>query len=57
MDKDILTKKELMEYVRISRGTVDKLMRSRELPYMKIGKKVLFKRTDIDRWLESKRVK
>ncbi len=57
MDKEILTKKELMEYVRISRGTADKLMKSRELPYMKIGKKVLFKRADVDRWLESKRVK
>jgi excisionase family DNA binding protein len=57
MDKDFLTKRELMEFLSISRGTVDNLMKRRELPFFKIGKRVLFKKTDIDKWLETKRVK
>jgi excisionase family DNA binding protein len=57
MEKDFFTKRELMEYLRISRGTVDKFMRHQGLPYIKLGKKVLFRKSDIDRWIESKRVK
>ncbi|MGB7296810.1 MAG: helix-turn-helix domain-containing protein [Candidatus Aminicenantales bacterium] len=53
----MLTKKEMLEYLRISKGTLDKMMRKREIPFHKIGKRVLFKKSDIDRWLESKRVK
>jgi len=57
MEKNFLTKKELQEYLRISHGMVDKLMKGREIPFLKIGKKVLFKKCDIDAWLESKRIK
>ena len=57
MEKDFFTKKELQEYLRISHGMVDKLMKRREIPFLKIGKKVLFRKADIDAWLESKRVK
>jgi excisionase family DNA binding protein len=46
-----------MEYLRISRGTVDKLMKKHELPFIKLEKKVLFRLKDVDRWLESKLIK
>jgi len=52
-----MTKAELIEYLRISRGTVDKLMKRRELPFVKLDKRVLFRKADVDRWLESKTVK
>lgn len=51
-----MTKTELMEYLRISRGTIDKLMKRRELPFVKLDKKVLFLKRDIDAFLEKKRV-
>ena len=57
MEKEILTKTELMEYLRISRGTVDNWMKKKGMPFFKVEKKVLFRKTDIDAWLESKRVK
>jgi excisionase family DNA binding protein len=53
-DKDLMERAEVMEYLRISRGTLDKLQKRREIPFAKIGKKVLFRKRDIDAWLESK---
>lgn len=56
-DKDLLDRAEVMGYLRISRGTLDKLQKSRDLPFVKIGKKVLFRKKDIDRFLEKHLVK
>lgn len=47
----------MMEYLRISRGMLDRIMKRRDLPFIKLGKKVLFRKQDIDRFLESKLVK
>jgi excisionase family DNA binding protein len=57
MEPKFLTKKELEQYLRISHGTVDKLMKTRQIPFIKVGKKVLFRKADVDRWIESKLVK
>jgi len=57
MEREFLTKKELEEYLRISHGTVDKLMKTRQITFIKIGKKVLFRKADVEAWLETKRVK
>jgi excisionase family DNA binding protein len=43
-------------YLRISRGTLDKLMRRHEIPFIKLGKKVLFRKREIDAWLEAKKI-
>ena len=51
MEKEYLSKRELQEYLRISRGTVDKLMKQ-DLPFFKVGAKVLFRRRDVDKWIE-----
>jgi len=57
LERDLFTRKEIMEYLRISRGTLDRMMKRRDLPFIKLGKKVLFRKQDIDRFLESKLVK
>jgi len=46
-----------MAYLRISPGTLDKLVKKHELPYIKLERKVLFKKVDVEIWLETKRVK
>jgi excisionase family DNA binding protein len=51
---EYLTKSELQKLLKISRGMVDKLMK--EIPYIKLGKKVLFRKSDIDAYLEKKTV-
>jgi len=60
MKKDdvLMTRLEVMEYLKISHNLMYSLMRDRAFPFFRLkGRKVLFKKSDIDKWLESKRVK
>jgi excisionase family DNA binding protein len=58
MAKDeYLTRKEVMEYLRISPGTLQKLMKQRAFSFIKLERKILIKKSDIDAFLESKRIK
>ena len=52
-----MTPVEVMDYLRISRTSLHRLMKSGTFPYMKLARKVLFRKADIDRFLESKLVK
>jgi excisionase family DNA binding protein len=54
---ELLTRAELMDYLRISRGTLDKLIKNRVIPFIKLDQKVLFRKSEVDRWLESKTIK
>ncbi len=56
-ERAFLTKAEAAEYMRVSRATVDRLMKSRGLPFIKLEKKVLFRKKDIDAFLEKRLVK
>ncbi len=55
--RDLITKQEVMEYLRISHQTLFRLMKQSAFPYFKLDRKVLFRKADIDKWLESKLVK
>jgi len=58
MEKDILmTKKEAQGYLKISHQTLHLLMKEKAFPYIKFKRKVLFKKSDIDKFLESKTIK
>ena len=57
MDKELMSQVELVQYLQISRTTLHKLMKSRQIPFIKLGRRVLFRKQDIDRFLESKIVK
>lgn len=60
MDKEIMSKKEAAEFLRISVSTLERLMRENKIPYAKINKKrrkVLFLKEDLLKWVKSKRVK
>jgi excisionase family DNA binding protein len=58
MEKDeLLTKKELLKYLKISNRTLYLLMKSHAFPYIKLGKRVLFRRSEIDTYLESKTIR
>jgi len=54
---ELLTREQVMRYLQISHGTLNKLMRQKAFPYIKLERKVLFKKADIDAWLESKMIK
>lgn len=66
----LMTREEVLQYLRIGRGTLLKLMRKGEIPFARLERKLLFRKSDIDgfieakikkadveAWLETKRVK
>jgi excisionase family DNA binding protein len=58
MEQEVLmTKKEVQAYLRISHMTLQNLMKRHSLPYIKLEKRVLFRRSDIDAYLEAHLVK
>jgi excisionase family DNA binding protein len=56
MDREFLTKAEMADRLRITLRTLTNMMNRHEIPYLKVGKRVLFRKSDIDKWLESKRI-
>jgi len=52
--KDILTRREVCEYLRVSESFLSKLMKSGQLPYIKFERRVLFRRQDLERLIETK---
>lgn len=57
IEKEILNATEAAAYLSISRGFLFKLTASRRVPYCKpCGRRIFFKKNDLDDWLESGRV-
>ncbi len=55
--KEVLTGRELMALLNISRTTLWKLRKEENLPYAKVGKKYLYLRSEILSWLKTQRGK
>ena len=51
-DKEILNEAELMEFLGVSRTTLWKLRRKRNLPYGKVGREYRYLKSDIITWLK-----
>ena len=50
----MMTTSEVAEYLRISRASVYRLVKNREMPVSKIGRQLRFRRNAIDKWLSKK---
>ncbi|MCD6386422.1 helix-turn-helix domain-containing protein [Candidatus Sumerlaeota bacterium] len=50
--EQLLTVKNLAEYLQVSERTVYRLIKRREIPHIKIGNQWRFKKQMIDEWLE-----
>lgn len=53
MAAEYMTKAECQEYLRISKSSLEKLVKE-GLPRIKLDRKVLFRKADVDGWLEGK---
>jgi excisionase family DNA binding protein len=53
MSGEYMTKAECQEYLRISKSSLEKLVKE-GLPRIKLDRKVIFRKVDVDRWLEKK---
>lgn len=55
--KRFLSKRELSSYLNISIYTIDAwVSEKREIPHIKMGRRVLFDMTDIDKWLKDNKI-
>lgn len=50
---EILNIKEVSEYLHCSISTIRKLIRANQIPYFRIGNRLLFNREQIDNWIFS----
>ncbi len=53
MDSPYLTKAEALAYLKVSRFVLEKLVRQ-GLPCIKLDRRLLFRRTDIDNYMASR---
>ena len=54
--KKLINKKELAEYLRLSVYTIDTYVCHNRIPYIKIGRRILFDLGEIDKWIEEQKV-
>lgn len=52
----LLTADEVAELLRVPRSTVYELTRTRRLPFVKVGRRTLFVRVDLESWVVQNRV-
>ena len=55
-EEKLLTDDDLAGYLDISRRTIYRLLKVEELPGYRIGSHLRFRRDDIDKWLDSKKL-
>ena len=53
MEKQIINKRELSQYLGFSLGKIDNLIKENKIEYYKIGKNVRFHLNDVDEWVMS----
>jgi len=56
-EKEIMTAKQLAEYLQMDEHTVNKLARSGQIPSLKIAGQWRFKKDVIDNWISEKALK
>lgn len=54
MINDFLTVKELSKWIKLSNSKIYSLVNKDEIPFAKIGGKLLFDKSKISNWIESK---
>ncbi len=57
MGNDILTLKEVAEYLKLAEKTAYRLAAEGKLPGFKVGGSWRFKREDVEKWIEEQKVK
>tara|TARA_R100001015_G_C4539033_1_gene103497 strand:- start:540 stop:710 length:171 start_codon:yes stop_codon:yes gene_type:complete len=56
MNTNLLTKDEVTESLKISRGTLDKWIKNKEIKYVKFDRSVRFREEDVNEYINSKLV-
>jgi excisionase family DNA binding protein len=54
LERMTLTANELAEYLGVSKDLVYGMVREKTVPFIRIGRRVLFKKDSIDRWFANR---
>ena len=54
---ELLTVDEVTQLLKLSRGAVYQMRARKEIPYIKMGKRIRFDKTEILEWINKQRVK
>lgn len=57
MDDEILTLKEVAEYLKVNEKTVYRLASNKKLPCFKVGHSWRFKKEDLNQWIKYQKKK
>ncbi|HIF60346.1 MAG TPA: DNA-binding protein [Rhodospirillales bacterium] len=57
METDILTVKEVSEYLKLNEKTAYRLAAKGDIPGFKVGGSWRFRKSEIDQWIEENRIK
>lgn len=52
IERSTLTVEEIAKYIGISKEQIYLMVREKRIPCFRIGRRILFKRESIDRWIE-----
>lgn len=52
MHKELLNIREAADFLGLSPGTLYNMVSRRRIPFIKVGARTMFKKADLDRWLE-----
>jgi excisionase family DNA binding protein len=55
--KELQNLEQLASYLKVSKSAIYKLTSTKEIPHYKNGHKLYFKKSDIDEWIFSKKIK
>jgi excisionase family DNA binding protein len=55
--REIMNKKEIADFLRISVSKLEGLMRKKEIPFYRINRRVIFYKEEILNWLVTHKVK
>ncbi|HOX59356.1 MAG TPA: helix-turn-helix domain-containing protein [Candidatus Paceibacterota bacterium] len=53
-DDEMMSRQELADWLKVCVGAIDRYCRKEKLPFIKVGRRVLFRRRDVERWLEKR---
>ena len=51
---ELMSKADVAHWLNVSVGAVDRYRREEDLPFIKAGRRVLFRRRDVEKWLEGR---
>ena len=54
-ETEYLTLLETVKFLKISKGTIYRLLSARRLPHYRLGKLYRFKKSDLESWVDTKR--